>query len=356
MFVRIWTFCRFSLRGVGRLSWTRGFRFRCGLWGRTRLRPSRLSWTRFGTGWLRRACFWTGWLCGARLGPCLGSCLRPGLRGRLGFWSRMSRLSGPGVIFRSWPAWCRLRAGSRFGMSCRLIRSTRLRRYRSIFVGCGVIALWSCRTAWFCIVWFRPRIVWFRPACRLICCPHLRTHHRSRFDSLIGRNGPRCRHLSRTTLVYRSQLRTVGGRYLGQLQLGRHRRCMRGAESSYFPGARSNRHSVRAAVVADPIDGRVVDGRGVHDGPVVHIRDVNIADVIYGSVVGKVIAIPVAALVTPSCISESIINSAVKADVAAPVSMEEGETSAAETPVARGPKCSLVGRLSPCSWNPVVAF
>ena len=127
---------------------------------------------------------------------------------------------------------------------------------------------------------------------------------------------------------------------------------MRGAVGCYLSRSRAHPDSLRAAVVAHTV---------VHVGPVddhvalINISDMHAAEVIDGTVVSEVVAMPVAALVADAHVAEAIIHAAVEADVATPVTAVESIAAADKTPVAGCPERALIGRLSPCAGNPVIA-
>jgi hypothetical protein len=112
---------------------------------------------------------------------------------------------------------------------------------------------------------------------------------------------------------------------------------------------------LRTAVVAGVVvidDGGVVD----HHFALVHIRDVYIADVGHGAVVVEVIVVPVSALVSAAYIAKAIVHAAIKADIAAPISMIKTITATKVAPVARRPERALVRRLRPGTRNPVITL
>ena len=113
-------------------------------------------------------------------------------------------------------------------------------------------------------------------------------------------------------------------------------------------------NALRSAVVADPVDGRVVVG-GVDYRAVVDIRNSGVVDIICGAVVVEIVPLPVAALVAPSGIAVAVVHAAIKSDIPAPVAMIEAVSAIAEAPIAGRPERSLVGRRGPGSRDPVIA-
>lgn len=157
---------------------------------------------------------------------------------------------------------------------------------------------------------------------------------------------------SRPSVIYSGKLGAIGGCGSSQLNLSAHRRGVRSAEGCDLSRCGPYTNALRAAVVADAIlnDGPVDD-----DIALVDIGDVDAADVVNGAVVGELIAVPVAALVADADIAKAVIDSAVEADVTAPVSAMETVAVVDEAPVSRRPKRALIGRCAPRSGNPVVA-
>lgn len=229
------------------------------------------------------------------------------------------------------------------------IRLVRLRPVRFRPIGCiGSWRNWIRRSPiWFVAIWFIAvrRRMWLHS--------RFRSHHRSRANTLIRLNRLRCGKHRRPALVRRGKLRAVLRCILSQFHLRPHRRCVGSAVRRYFSPRWTHIHSVRPAVIAHP----VVDHRLIDDGHIafIHIGDMHVANVIDRAVVGKVIAAPVAALVTDAHIAKAIVDAAIKADIATPVSMMEAVAPSAVIPVSGRPERSLIGWLRPCTWHPVVA-
>src|SRR5579864_8934776 len=108
--------------------------------------------------------------------------------------------------------------------------------------------------------------------------------------------------------------------------------------------------SAAATVVADAVDGDVID-----DGLVVNVN-VGDVDVVHGAVVVEMAVPPVSAFIAVAEVSEAIIDSAIKADVWAPVSRMPDIHTATPTPVAGSPEHTHGGRRDPGARHPVVAI
>jgi hypothetical protein len=83
----------------------------------------------------------------------------------------------------------------------------------------------------------------------------------------------------------------------------------------------------------------------------VHIGGV---DVVRRAVVVEVAATPVAALIAISAVAIAVIDTAIVADVQAPVAAVEAIAVMTEAPIAGGPESVLVGSLNPPPPNPVI--
>ena len=108
--------------------------------------------------------------------------------------------------------------------------------------------------------------------------------------------------------------------------------------------------SAAASAVADAVHGDVID-----DGLVV---DVNVGDVdvVHGAVVVEMAVPPVSAFIAVADVSEAIIDSAVKADVWAPVSRMPDIHTLTPTPIAGSPEHAHGWRRDPGARDPVVAI
>jgi hypothetical protein len=125
---------------------------------------------------------------------------------------------------------------------------------------------------------------------------------------------------------------------------------MRSAECRYFRCSWCGLNALGATVVTHPVDGGVVDHAAFVD-----IRDVDVSNIIDRAVVAELIAMPVAALITPSGITESIIDATVISNISTPVATIETISPPAVAPITGRPKSSDVWRLGPCSRHPVKA-
>jgi hypothetical protein len=118
----------------------------------------------------------------------------------------------------------------------------------------------------------------------------------------------------------------------------------------YLRRGSSDIQSSGTAVVADAVVGDVGNPIVIHVDIAYHIH----IYVGYGIVIGKVVTVPVTAVVAAARIAESIINAAIEAYVGAPVTAVPLVAIVIERPVGRGPKRSYVRRDNPGSRNPVV--
>src|SRR5579872_7125225 len=78
------------------------------------------------------------------------------------------------------------------------------------------------------------------------------------------------------------------------------------------------------------------------------------ADMIHRAVVGERSVMPVAARIADAGVSETVIDSAIEADVMAPVARMPHINAAAPSPVSRGPERAHEWREFPSAGNPVV--
>jgi hypothetical protein len=130
------------------------------------------------------------------------------------------------------------------------------------------------------------------PRLRLDVALHLRLRLRVRAEAVRRAHRPRSNHAGtgeitgtrsrrhgRTALVFADAKGGVGTRHLFMLALHRRHVDVPLSGGGQFVRGRPCLYAI-AAVVADPIHRDVVD-----DGPVVHIRDARVADVVDGAVV-----------------------------------------------------------------------
>jgi hypothetical protein len=137
-----------------------------------------------------------------------------------------------------------------------------------------------------------------------------------------------------------------------QLHLCSHRRRVRSAVGGYFRARRARLNSMRPAVVADAV---IDDGAVNYHRAVVDVGDVDAAEVVDFAIVGKVISMPVSALIADAGIAKAVVHPAIEADVSAPIAVVEAIASTDKAPVGRRPQRALVGRCDPGSGNPVIA-
>src|SRR5579863_1623665 len=142
----------------------------------------------------------------------------------------------------------------------------------------------------------------------------------------------------------------VGAGGVNVLSLRCGRRSMPLARRRFLSRCGAGGQTPAAPVVADAIDGRVVD-----DGLVVHIGDLHIADIGYRAVVAENSIVPASAFESGSGVAETVVDAAVEADLRSPVAFIPHESSAAPTPVAGGPKQADSGCHDPGAGHPVVA-
>ena len=98
-------------------------------------------------------------------------------------------------------------------------------------------------------------------------------------------------------------------------------------------GAWPRRIPVGSAIIADVINRRVIDD----DGLVINIDRRHRAKAVYGAVIEKRSALPIAALIANAAITKAIGNAAVEADVRAPIAGVKNINSIVEAPIGRGP-------------------
>lgn len=134
------------------------------------------------------------------------------------------------------------------------------------------------------------------------------------------------------------------------LDLGRHGRCVLLANRHDFGRPRSSLDAASAAVVAHIVD----DGRIIDHFVVVDVADNRRIHVVDGPVVSEVIAVPIAALVAEANIAEAVVDAAVVADVATPISTVKSVPPAIITPIGRCPQGPLVRCIDPRAGHPIV--
>ncbi|CAM4182024.1 hypothetical protein BOTU111921_15670 [Bordetella tumbae] len=117
-----------------------------------------------------------------------------------------------------------------------------------------------------------------------------------------------------------------------------------------FPVAGTTLNTVPAAVVADTTIVYVVD----YDLAVVHVRDAVHVDMVDLTVVVEAITLPIAAVVSRANIAKAIIDAAVIAYLAAPITRVPAVDVADKTPITRRPECADERRHDPGARHPVV--
>src|SRR5579871_2833619 len=106
----------------------------------------------------------------------------------------------------------------------------------------------------------------------------------------------------------------------------------------------------RTSVIAYSIDSAMISYR-----PVVDVRNVRVPHVVAGAVVIEVIVIPMAAFVTVAEVAEAVIDTAVEADVPAPIAGMPEIHAARPAPIAWRPEQSNLGWQHPGTGYPVIA-
>src|SRR5580698_8392705 len=160
-------------------------------------------------------------------------------------------------------------------------------------------------------------------------------------------------HSSRRAVVHRCKLRAILGCEVLVLQLVCRGLKMLLVGRPCLDGSGTNADAA-ATVIADVVD--VDDGVALNDGAIfVDVGYVDAAEISRGTVVGKDSAAPFAAEEAYAAVAESIVNTAVEADVRAPVSGVPCIGSTHKSPVAGGPQNAHSWGLHPDSGHPVVA-
>jgi len=150
-----------------------------------------------------------------------------------------------------------------------------------------------------------------------------------------------------TSAVGSGELRPVGLRFAGMLNLCGHRGAEALPPRRHFGSGRTSLDAAASTVITDPCArrGNVVV---IH---IVHVRHVHIGNravVIDGAV------FPVATVVAVAGVAESVIDSTVEADIRAPVPGMKDVVISRVRPVRRRPERSLVRGQHPRSWDPIV--
>src|SRR5262249_25332703 len=117
----------------------------------------------------------------------------------------------------------------------------------------------------------------------------------------------------------------------------------------FRPGPRG--YAARTAVIADPVDGRVVD-----DGGVVDVVDVGDIHVVYGAIVEKASVLPASAFVAFTEVSEAIDDPTIETDAGTPIAFMKDVSVAAPTPPGRSPKQSRFRCEHPRARHPIISI
>lgn len=153
----------------------------------------------------------------------------------------------------------------------------------------------------------------------------------------------------RTSSIHRGKLRAIGRRLPPMLNLRRNWRDTLLVQNRNFRRRRPGIESAAPAVIADPGHGNIRNSvviDVVNDGPI-HV--VNGAVIVEGS------PVPISALVTVADITEPVIDSAIEADVRAPISGVPVVAAAEEPPVRRCPEPTHIRRNYPYARHPIIA-
>jgi len=163
---------------------------------------------------------------------------------------------------------------------------------------------------------------------------------------------PRRRRNRRAPVVFRGQHAAIAARRLLVLGLHGGGRDMVLVLGRQFRRRGPRRDATGAAVIADIVDSGAVDDRVVDVGVVNH-GGVHIGDC---GVVMEGAATPFASNKPYAAITEAIINSAIEADVRAPISSVPEVRASAPTPITRSPEEARGRGDHPRARNPVVSI
>lgn len=174
-----------------------------------------------------------------------------------------------------------------------------------------------------------------------------RASHRA-LDAFVGDQRTSDDGSGRTAFVLVEELLPVLRCLPLVLQLGRHGGNSRPSHGDYFGAVGAYLKASSTAVIGDA-------GVVIHDhGTVVDVGDIGYVNAVDGAVVVEVIAAPVASVIAPAGIAETVLDAAVEAYIRTPVAAMEAVAVVIEAPVAGGPKRSVVGGGDPCAGDPVV--
>ena len=221
--------------------------------------------------------------------------------------------------------------------------------------------IWIRRTEWLLVLrrWIVLRYacrlksrtgVWRRCLLRLLCYTN-RGSWRPWSRRLILRCQRPGRHQSCWFgLAAPSKLRRIGCRLPCMLNLSSHWRCSRIVNHCKFLRGRSRVRPTRAAVIADSAAALIRNGRVVD---IVNHCDVHI---VHGAVVIQVPLVPIRSVVTAACVSITVVDPTVKADMGTPIAGMAQVMATLEVPPRWSPKSAYVRREHPSTRNPIVAI
>ena len=160
-----------------------------------------------------------------------------------------------------------------------------------------------------------------------------------------------------TPVIHSRKLLAVLFGFGSHLNLRAHGRNAPLSRGRHFHGQRTPGDAMRpceTCAAGGVSDGHIVD-HCVGDGAVV---DVNVGDgdVVHAAVVVEPVVAPVATLIAHTGIAVSVVDSAVIADVRAPIAVVISVASANPTPIAGRPQEAGLRRTRPCARHPVVAL
>src|SRR5580704_3275707 len=186
-----------------------------------------------------------------------------------------------------------------------------------------------------------------RPSCRRMIFPSGFSRLHYVMTRKCSRPGGRCNRRS-AVICRRPQFRIAAG-LLDVFPLSSDGIDVPVMLGNFFLRCGAPRDAALAAVVADVVDHFVID-----DGFVVHVVNVDDVNVGHGPVIEEVSAIPAAAHEPYAEISKAIRDSAIEADVRAPISFMEKKCAAIPSPPRRSPEIADLWRFDPRPGHPVV--
>jgi hypothetical protein len=135
------------------------------------------------------------------------------------------------------------------------------------------------------------------------------------------------------------------------LSLRRHRRPVLFMSVGFFLRRGTPLHSTRTAIECN-VGFVIHDNRAVH----VDVGDVYSVHVHDGGVIEERAAAPFAAAKALAAVSKAVVDSAVEADMRAPVTAVPNVEAVVPSPVSRSPQQARVGSFHPSAGYPVVAI